>query len=137
MNNDSFNSAASEPDPRRSHPLLYRIDQAGAGVVIAVSLCLIGAYGWYNIGYRRGEIEVEPGEIEFQIDLNSADWPELMILPDLGETRARQIVQWRQQHGPFHVHDDLLNIRGIGPRTLEKIRPHLRPILQATEKAGT
>ncbi|MCA9196454.1 MAG: helix-hairpin-helix domain-containing protein [Planctomycetales bacterium] len=66
--------------------------------------------------------------LSIAIDLNSANWPELTLLPGISEVYAKRIVEYRQQHGQFHDHSDLLNIRGIGQRKLEKIIPHLAPL---------
>lgn len=50
------------------------------------------------------------------------------MLPNIGETLARRIVESREAEGPFAEVDDLQRVRGIGPRTLEQLRPYLRPI---------
>ncbi len=71
--------------------------------------------------------QAEPRVARFQVDINSADWPELAQLPGIGETLARRIVQSREQEGPFLDHGDLRRVRGIGPKTLEEVRPHLLP----------
>ena len=65
------------------------------------------------------------------MDLNEADWPELAQLPDIGETLARRIVESRNRDGPFLDHEDLQRVRGIGPRTLDRVRPYLRPMPEA------
>jgi competence protein ComEA len=70
----------------------------------------------------------EPQVARFEVDINSADWPELAQLPTIGETLARRIVESRQKGGPFRDHEDLRRVHGIGPRTLEAIRPYLRPV---------
>jgi competence protein ComEA len=40
---------------------------------------------------------------------------------------ARRLVAYRQEHGPFKSVDDLINVKGIGPKKLEKLRPFLAP----------
>jgi hypothetical protein len=66
------------------------------------------------------------------INPNTAEWTSLIRLPGIGETRARTIVQYRSSHTPadpnrpvFACPEDLLAIPGIGPTTLERLRPHL------------
>ncbi len=66
----------------------------------------------------------------------TADWPEFAQLPDIGETLARRIVESRVEQGPYADHDQLLRVRGIGPRTLERMRPYLRPMPEAANVAG-
>ena len=70
----------------------------------------------------------DPLAVRFEVDINTADWPELMQLPGIGQTLAHRIVQSRQTAGPFADQDDLRRVRGIGPKTLEQIRPYLRPM---------
>ena len=43
-------------------------------------------------------------------------------LNGIGLSRARAIVEYRDQHGPFKSIDDLANVKGVGSRTLEKNR---------------
>ncbi len=71
-------------------------------------------------------------ELADQIDLESADWQTLAILPGIGEKRARDILAKRdelRQRRPgepaFKRPEDLLVISGIGVATIEKIRPFL------------
>ena len=58
-----------------------------------------------------------------RLDLNKASAGELMALPGIGEKRARAIVAWRDANGPFRSVNDLDQVRGIGPATLERLRP--------------
>ncbi len=60
------------------------------------------------------------------IDVNTADAATLTRLPRIGPAIARRIVAYRKTHGPFKTVDELLNVRGIGPKTLERIRPRIR-----------
>ena len=59
------------------------------------------------------------------IHLNTAPLPDLERLPGIGRTKAQAIVDYRQEHGPFQSVDDLLQISGIGPGTLEELRPYV------------
>ncbi len=56
------------------------------------------------------------------VSLNRADEEALQALPGVGPALARRIVEARRAR-PFRSVDDLLEIRGIGPATLERIRP--------------
>jgi competence protein ComEA len=60
-----------------------------------------------------------------RLDLNRATLAELALVPGLGSARAQSIADHREQHGPFGSIDELRNVPGVGPRTLEKIRPWL------------
>ena len=59
------------------------------------------------------------------IELNSASVDELQRLPGIGPAIARRIVAYRDEHGEFNEPGDITGVRGIGPRTLERIRPYL------------
>jgi competence protein ComEA len=56
------------------------------------------------------------------VDLNRASAGELEALPGIGPARASAIVRWRGEHGSFRTVDDLLEVPGIGPATLERLR---------------
>lgn len=56
------------------------------------------------------------------IDLNCADAPTLEILPGIGTVRARAILDERRIRA-FSDVDDLIRVHGIGPKTLERLRP--------------
>jgi competence protein ComEA len=60
-----------------------------------------------------------------RIDLNAAAPQELELLPRIGPKMAERILAFRAAFGPFGAVDDLRQIRGIGERTLELIRPHV------------
>jgi competence protein ComEA len=59
------------------------------------------------------------------LDPNTADLQLLEQLPGVGPARARAIVEERVSGGPFERVDDLVRVRGIGPATLEELRPFL------------
>ncbi len=60
-----------------------------------------------------------------QVDVNTATQSELESLPGIGPTKARAILEYRQQHGPFQRVDDLAKVKGIGPATVERLRPEV------------
>jgi len=57
------------------------------------------------------------------IDLNIATAQELELLPGIGPVMAGRIITYREANGPFTSLDDVENVPGIGPKTLESIRP--------------
>jgi competence protein ComEA len=65
-----------------------------------------------------------PGAPGALININTADATALEALPGVGEVTAAAIVQHRTENGPFATVDQLEDVSGIGPATLEEIRPH-------------
>ena len=62
---------------------------------------------------------------ELQVNVNTASVYELTLLPGIGESRAKDIIAYRNEYGMFTQAEDLLKIKGIGDATLEKIRPYI------------
>lgn len=60
------------------------------------------------------------------IDINRASAEDFDKLPGIGPELANRIVAYRQKHGPFRRVEDLLAIRGIGPKKWRGMRPYLR-----------
>ncbi len=56
-----------------------------------------------------------------KIDLNTAGTEELQTLPGIGPSKASSIVAYREEHGPFHSLDELINVSGIGKGIIDKI----------------
>ena len=56
------------------------------------------------------------------VNINTADIPELTRLYGIGETKARAILEYRKEHGAFSSVDELANVSGISPATVEKLR---------------
>ena len=61
--------------------------------------------------------------LSFVVELNSASKAELTNLPRVGETLAERIIERREELGGFRSVDDLLGVKGIGEKTLDKMRP--------------
>jgi len=60
-----------------------------------------------------------------KVQLNAATAEELEALPKIGPKTAQRIVEYRDSHKGFKTVDELLNVKGIGPKVLELIRPHI------------
>lgn len=120
-------------------PVLRRADQAVVASLVVLAMAGMGVY-WVVQGGPRGELieidRAQPLTAKYLVDINKAEWPEFAELPDVGETLARRIVESRLTAGEFRDHDDLRRVRGIGPRTLEKLKPYLLPMPGQEEVAG-
>jgi competence protein ComEA len=118
---------------------IKRSQQQSLLVLVASCLVLMASYWLYLGGHRGRLIEIDradPLTATYAVDVNRADWPEIVQLPGVGETLARRIISDRREHGPFRDIDDLDRVDGIGLRTLERIRPYLMPIPKDSDWAG-
>jgi competence protein ComEA len=61
-----------------------------------------------------------------QVDLNTAPVSELVEVPGIGQATAERIVAWREQNGAFRSVEDLMKVKGVGEKSLEKLRPYVK-----------
>ncbi len=105
--------------------------------VLGVILVYVLVLGWLRPVFLDDPIQVIPGaaeRIELRLDPNVAGWAELTQLPRIGPALAKRIVAYRQDQlaiGPptaqtvFACPEDLAAVPGIGPKTVEQLRPYL------------
>ena len=60
-----------------------------------------------------------------KININTAGLEELMTLKGVGESRARAIMEYREQHGAFETPEDIMNISGIKEGVFSKIKDQI------------
>ncbi len=123
-------SAGSPTDETvESHFWLTRSDQLIFGLLLFVAIGLLLVH-WIRLsrwGTQTVEIERLPArQAEFRLDANAATWVEWSQIQGIGDGLARRIVADREQNGPFTSVDDLARVKGIGPKTLEHLRPWVR-----------
>ncbi|MBL9090139.1 MAG: helix-hairpin-helix domain-containing protein [Planctomycetaceae bacterium] len=118
--------------------LVRRANQTVVALLILAGIVVVAVW-WYRNGGAEGKLLDRSGEpsaghrgpsgarqAQFVVDLNSAGIAELVELPGVGEVIAERIVERRKKVGPFKSVDELLEIRDIGAKKLESIRPHVR-----------
>jgi competence ComEA-like helix-hairpin-helix protein len=114
--------------PTRRQALIARGEQL---VLVLLAVALVAAVAYRAIDYWRvGADPLEavppPGGPTFRINVNAADWALLSMVPGLGEKTAKKVIALREQRGGrFKSVDELIDVSGIGAKTLEKLRPYL------------
>jgi competence protein ComEA len=115
-------------------------EQCVLAMLAALILVLLAAY-WVRLT-RWGTVAVEierlkARQFDYRLDINSATWVEWGQLDGIGDSLARRIVADRDANGPFASIDELRRVKGIGPKTLEKIRPWLTVDSEVTAQNDT
>ena len=65
------------------------------------------------------------GEVSGVININSASLSELDSLPGIGPAYAQGIIDYRDANGGFKSIEDIQNVKGIGPKTFEKLKDQI------------
>ena len=61
-----------------------------------------------------------------QVNINDASLEELEEnLVGVGPKKAMAIIEYREENGPFYTAEELVNVKGIGPKTLEKNKDNI------------
>ena len=79
--------------------------------------------------YDAAPASADPSQaIAAKINVNEDPWWKIAALPNIGMVKSKRIVSFREESGiaqPFSCADDLLQIYGIGPKTVAQLRPLL------------
>jgi competence protein ComEA len=59
------------------------------------------------------------------VNVNTASSSDLQKLPGIGAVTAQNIIDFRSENGDFSAPEDLLKVKGVGPKTLEGIRAQI------------
>ncbi|MDI6786319.1 MAG: helix-hairpin-helix domain-containing protein [bacterium] len=99
---------------------LSKNDQQIATILVIIATTLL-------ISYSLKPQEKFSAE-EFKININKVSKEELEELPGVGPVIAQRIVIFREREGHFNSLQDILKIKGIGKKKLQKIIPHISPL---------
>ena len=70
--------------------------------------------------------EKKKNPIVKSVNINTSNKADLMTIPGIGPVTAERIMIHRQDFGLFQSVEALLEVRGIGPKTFEKIKPFIK-----------
>jgi len=119
----------ASPKPAEATPLLNawpRSAQLTTAFLLGIAAALLGVQvlGSTRWGARPAELDSRAVFL-YRIDVNRASRAELLQVPGLGPVLAERIEEHRRGKGPFQRVEQLTEVDGIGPATLERIRPWL------------
>ncbi|MCE3202666.1 ComEA family DNA-binding protein [Paenibacillus sonchi] len=110
--------AAATAAGNASPPIAEARDAAGTVSSSAVSTSAASTSTASNSTTSTGQASTDG-----RINVNTADAAALMDLPGIGGKKAQAIIDYRSSKGAFHSLTDLGEVKGIGPKMLEKLEP--------------
>ena len=137
------------PPPSDGPAFAWTAQQRRALLAILTLLCLgLGIRYACNPTFVSDPQPEHPAlyrDLADRVDPNTADLNTLTAIPNLGEKRAEAIIEFRElrarQHPrepAFHVVEDLMAVRGIGPAMVDNLKPYLIfPARPAATQAST
>src|SRR5262245_34897041 len=115
-----MDAPTTKTQPPATPAPIHRSRQLALGVIIALLFGLLAFRGYGN-GLGARPTQVVPPALT---DLNSADRAQLEQVPGIGPGLAKRIDDHRRAKGPFRSVEELRQVRGIGPATLDKVRAY-------------
>lgn len=100
-----------------------RTQLALAAAVVLMMALLQVQNATSRLGLRPSE--QQPIVLTSQVNLNHADRAELLQLPGVGPNMADAILAYRDRTGGFRSVDDLQAVRGVGAKTINRLKPYL------------
>ena len=94
---------------------MRHIHQLGRSCFTVSLLALMLIVGFSGVGFAG----------DGKVDLNTGTAKELQQLPGIGKGLSKRIVEYRSANGPFKSVEELMQVKGIGKKTFEKMRARL------------
>jgi competence protein ComEA len=93
--------------------------------VVCGLLLMVCMIGFSPVLSSAAEGEPKATAAVAKINVNTANSKDLQRLPDIGKVTAERIIEYRTTVKTFTVLEDLLRVKGIGAKTLDKIRDQI------------
>ncbi|MEJ2366979.1 MAG: helix-hairpin-helix domain-containing protein [Acidobacteriota bacterium] len=102
-----------------------------AGVVMSLTAALLFVLAGFALpsaalnaaSPAKGAPQAKSSQNHAKVHLNKATEKDLETLPRIGPKVAQRIIKYRESHKGFKSVDELRNVRGIGQKTMAKLRP--------------
>jgi competence protein ComEA len=122
-----------DPTPPVPPPAPLPAKSRSQAVLVVLAVAAVGAV---TVRAYAPRFTTSPTDqtLTYKVDLNAAGAKELALVPNIGEKTATAIVKHREEHGPFKSVEELTRVKGIGPKTLEKVGPFLAVTDKAVER---
>jgi len=91
---------------------------------VILTCAVIFSHDKYLLPYPNPAQSVE-NDI-YYLDLNAATAEQLTPIPGVGPALAQNIIEYREEHGPFTQYGELLNVKGIGHEKIKVIMEYVR-----------
>lgn len=88
-------------------------------ILFIVAVLLIGSLVKH---FYPQESRTDKSISPFPVNINTAGIEELTLLPGIGEVYARRIIEYRKENNNFKEKSEIMNVKGIGEVTFEKIK---------------
>jgi len=90
--------------------------------MVGIIFCLFSNTSW---SASKPDVALPQATVN-KVDINSASIEELQSLKGIGAKYAERIIEYRTKHSGFHAKEEIVYIRGIGPKTYEKIKDKIK-----------
>jgi competence protein ComEA len=132
VNNSAINAAQATPATPNSLPLqsasvsaIAPISAGFGGVPTARPEPVAAPRATPAVAQAAPTAAVRPAPTGVKVPINTATAEQLETLPRVGPVMAKRIIEHRTKYGPFTSAERLLDVKGIGDKTLEDIRPFI------------
>lgn len=92
-------------------------------VVIALFLCLVSSNTLFAA--EASGASAATSQVSGVVNINTADATQLAYLPRVGEKAAQRILDYRKEHGSFRKTSDLMQVKGFGQKTFDRLSPYI------------
>jgi len=95
---------------------------AKLAVLLSLAICATTLPAQDEKAPKQTEQQQEAAQSTAKININTASLDQLTTLPRVGPTIGARIISFREEHGGFEKVEELMNVKGIGQKTFERLK---------------